>query len=49
MAKTVFDVLKEKIEADIVSAKDFLAGGGAKDFSQYIQDLSRNYLEGDDD
>ena len=65
MAKTVFDVLKEKIEADIASAKDFLAGGGAKDFSQYkettglirgleaglshIQDLSRNYLEGDDD
>ena len=35
MAKTVFDVLKEKIEADIASAKDFLAGGGAKDFSQY--------------
>ena len=30
MAKTVFDVLKEKIEADKVSAQEFLGGGGAK-------------------
>jgi len=65
MAKTVFDVLKEKLEADKASAQDFLGGGGAKDFSQYkeatglirgleaglsyIEDLSRNYMEGDDD
>ena len=35
MAKTVLDVLKEKIEADKASAMDFLASGGAKDFSQY--------------
>jgi hypothetical protein len=65
MAKTVFDVLKEKLETDKVSAQDFLGGGGAKDFSQYkevtglirgleaglsyIEDLSRNYMEGDDD
>ena len=65
MAKTVFDVLKEKLEADKASAQDFLGGGGAKDFSQYkevtglirgleaglsyIEDLSRIYMEGDDD
>lgn len=35
MAKTVFDVLKEKIEEDRSSAKEFLGAGGAKDFSQY--------------
>ena len=35
MAKTVFDVLKEKIEADRASALQFLGGGGAKDFSMY--------------
>lgn len=65
MAKTVFDVLNERIEADIASAKDFLAGGGPKDHAAYkevvglirgleaslshIADLSRNYLESDDD
>jgi len=35
MAKTVFDVLKEKIEEEITSAEEFLSGGGAKDFPQY--------------
>ncbi len=35
MAKTVFDVLREKIEADRASALQFLGGGGAKDFSMY--------------
>ena len=65
MAKTVFDVLKEKIEADKDSAQEFLGNGGAKDFAQYkevtglirgldaslsyISDLSRNYMEDDDD
>ena len=65
MAKTIFDVLKDKIEEDKASALEFLGGGGAKDFSQYqevtglirglqtclgyIDDLSRNYLEDDDD
>ena len=65
MAKTIFDVLKDKIEEDKYSALEFLGGGGAKDFSQYqevaglirglqtclgyIDDLSRNYLEDDDD
>jgi|TARA_Y100000004_G_scaffold159222_1_gene185963 hypothetical protein len=35
MAKTVFDVLIDKIEEDKASALEFLGGGGAKDFSQY--------------
>ena len=35
MAKTVFDVLKEKIEADIVSAQGFLNAGSAKDYANY--------------
>jgi hypothetical protein len=34
MAKTVFDVLRNKIEDDMSSATDFLGNGGAKDFSQ---------------
>ena len=65
MAKTVFDVLKNKIEEDVSSATEFLSGGGAKDYAQYQEtvglirgletcisytnDLSRNYLEEDDD
>ena len=35
MAKTVFDVLKEKIGDDKSSALEFLGSGGAKDFAQY--------------
>tara|TARA_R100000234_G_C4916646_1_gene142280 strand:- start:305 stop:502 length:198 start_codon:yes stop_codon:yes gene_type:complete len=35
MAKTVFDVLKDKIEVDKSSALEFLGSGGAKDFAQY--------------
>lgn len=35
MAKTVFDVLKDKIEDDKSSAQEFLGNGGAKDFAQY--------------
>jgi len=35
MAKTVFDVLNEKL-ADMQSQQEaFLSGGGAKDFSEY--------------
>ena len=65
MAKTVFDVLSEKIKEDIDSTTKFLGGGGAKAFSQYkettgvirglntclrhIEDLSRNYLDDDND
>lgn len=65
MAKTVFDVLKEKIVAEKAIATEFLISGGPKDFAQYkevtglirglessvsyIEDLSRNYMEDDDD
>tara|TARA_R110000751_G_scaffold62004_1_gene128322 strand:- start:50 stop:247 length:198 start_codon:yes stop_codon:yes gene_type:complete len=35
MAKTVFDVLNDKIEGDKSSALEFLGNGGAKDFAQY--------------
>lgn len=35
MAKTVLDVLKDKIEADRASALQFLGNGGAKDFAAY--------------
>ena len=65
MAKTVFDVLKSKINEDKSSALQFLGSGGAKDFAQYkevtglirgleacltyVEDLSRNYMEDDND
>ena len=65
MAKTVFDVLKERIEEQKSSAIEFLAGGSCKEYAQYrevcglirglegalshIEDLSRNYLEDNDD
>jgi len=65
MPKTVFDVLTERIDEDIASAKEFLAGGGPKDFPAYkevvglirgleagakhIADLSRNYMDDNDD
>tara|TARA_R100001369_G_C3257942_1_gene157489 strand:- start:459 stop:656 length:198 start_codon:yes stop_codon:yes gene_type:complete len=65
MAKTVFDVLKERIEEQRSSAIAFLANGSPKDFSEYrelcgvirgldatlshIEDLSRNFLEEDND
>ena len=43
MAKTVFDVLKERIETDIVSAKDFLAGGGAIQGNDWLDTGSRSW------
>ena len=65
MAKTVFDVLIEKLDEDKSTALQFLGGGGAKDFAQYkeitgmirglaacknyVTDLSRNYMEDDDE
>ena len=65
MAKTVFDVLTQKIDEDISSATQFLVGGSAKDFAgykeivglirgleaskQYVEDLSRNYMDEDND
>ncbi len=35
MAKTVLDVLKERLEDDKSSAVEFLTAGGAKDFAMY--------------
>ena len=65
MAKTVFDVLTQKIDEDVSSATQFLAGGSAKDFAgykeivglirgleaskQYVEDLSRNYMDENND
>ena len=65
MAKTVFDVLTDKIDEQISSATQFLAGGSPKDYpayrevvglirgletsKSYIEDLSRNYMDDDDD
>lgn len=65
MAKTVFDVLREKLQESIDSCEESLVGGSAKDYAQYreicgvirglttaireLQDLSRNYMEDEDD
>ena len=65
MAKTVFDVLLDRIEELKASSEQFLIDGAAKDYAGYreacgilrglnaaqreIQDLSRNYMEQDDD
>ena len=65
MAKTVFDVLNEKLTELKASSEDFLKSGGAKDFAEYrevcgvirglnaalreVSDLSRNYMEDEDD
>lgn len=65
MAKTVFDVLTQKIDEDVSFATQFLAEGSAKDFAeykeivglirgleaskQYVEDLSRNYMDEDND
>ena len=35
MARTVFDVLKDKMNEEKSSALQFLGSGGAKDFAQY--------------
>jgi len=35
MAKTVFDVLKDKLQDQIDSATEFLKAGGPKDYPQY--------------
>jgi hypothetical protein len=65
MAKTVFDVLNEKLDAHKSALIESLVSGGAKDFAEYkaacgiirglslarieIQDLSRNFMEDDDE
>lgn len=35
MAKTVFDVLNDKIQEHMVLAREFLESGGPKDFAEY--------------
>jgi hypothetical protein len=53
MAKTVFDVLKDKIDDNISSAQSFLSGGSAKDFADYREvvglirglEASKSYIE----
>ena len=53
MAKTVFDVLKDRIDGDISSAQSFLSGGSAKDFADYREvvglirglEASKSYIE----
>ena len=65
MAKTVFDVLKDKITVEMQAANEHLASGAANNFAGYrdlcgfirglevalreIEDLSRNYMEDEDD
>ena len=65
MAKTVFDVLNDKLTEQKRSSEEFLNSGGCKDFAEYrevcgvirgldhalieINDLSRNYMEDDDE
>jgi hypothetical protein len=41
MAKSVFDVLLSKHEEDVASSIQFLANGGAKDFSEYREVVGR--------
>jgi len=53
MAKTVFDVLKDKIEDDISSAQSFLTAGSSKDYAHYREvvglirglEASKSYVE----
>ena len=53
MAKTVFDVLKDKIAVELQAANEHLTSGALKDFAEYrlreIEGLSRNYMENEDD
>jgi hypothetical protein len=65
MAKTVFDVLTNKIDEQLSSAQAFVAGGSPKDYANYrevvglirglesakiiVEDLSRNFMDDDDD
>lgn len=53
MAKTVFDVLKDKIDDDISSAQSFLNAGSPKDYANYREvvglirglEASKSYME----
>ena len=53
MAKTVFDVLKDRIDGDISSAQSFLTAGSPKDYANYREvvglirglEASKSYIE----
>tara|TARA_B100000497_G_scaffold126668_1_gene166138 strand:+ start:638 stop:835 length:198 start_codon:yes stop_codon:yes gene_type:complete len=53
MAKTVFDVLKDRINGDISSAQSFLTAGSPKDYANYREvvglirglEASKSYIE----
>ena len=53
MAKTVFDVLKDRINDDISSAQSFLAAGSPKEYASYREvvglirglEASKSYME----
>ena len=53
MAKTVFDVLNDKIDESISSAKSFLTAGSPKDYANYREvvglirglETSKQYVE----
>ena len=53
MAKTVFDVLKDRIDGDISSAQSFLNAGSPKDYANYREvvglirglEASKSYVE----
>jgi len=65
MPKTVFDVLKDKLQESVDSCQESVVAGSPKDYAQYreicgvirglttaireIEDLSRNYMEDEDD
>jgi len=65
VAKTVFDVLKDKITVEMQAANEHLVSGAAINFAAYrdlcgfirglevalreIEDLSRNYMDDDND
>jgi len=53
MAKTVFDVLKDRINGDISSAQSFLHAGSPKDYANYREvvglirglEATKSYIE----
>ena len=53
MAKTVFDVLNDRIDESISSAKSFLTAGSPKDYANYREvvglirglETSKSYME----
>ena len=53
MAKTVFDVLKDRIDENVSSAQSFLNAGSAKDYADYREvvglirglEATKSYIE----